>query len=271
MKSIETLKQRFRYAAILLVQIVKTDFKLRYQGSVLGYAWSLLKPLFLFAILYTVFVKIVGVDYGVNNDGVYLLLGIVLWTFFAELTGASITSIVGKGDILRKLNFPRYVIVLSVGFSALINLMLNMCIVIVFLAVGGAEVGFSAMLVPLLFIELFVFSLAIGFFLSALYVRYRDVNHIWEVIMQALFYLTPILFPLTMAPIWVQKILILNPLAQIIQDMRHVLVSSNTTTIDDLYVNGMLARAVPLGIVLVSSLLAVSYFKSRSKYFAEEV
>lgn len=271
MKSIKTLKHRFRYAAILLIQIVKTDFKLRYQGSVLGYAWSLLKPLFLFAILYTVFVKIVGVDYGVDNDGVYLLLGIVLWSFFAELTGSSITSIVGKGDILRKLNFPKYVIVLSVGFSALINLLLSMCIVSVFLLIGGADIGFSVLLAPLLFVELFVFSLAVGFFLSALYVRYRDVNHIWEIIMQALFYLTPILFPLSMAPLWVQKILILNPLAQIIQDMRYLLVSNNTTTIDDLYANGTLVRLIPLGIVVVSSFFAVAYFRSRSKYFAEEL
>ncbi len=271
MKSIKTFGQRFTYSQTLLKQLVKTDFKLRYQGSVLGYAWSLLKPLFLFVILYTVFVKIVGVDYGVKNDGVYLLLGIVLWTFFAELTGGSVTSIVGKGDLLRKLNFPRYVIVLAVGFSALINLMLNMCVVVVFLIVGGAEINATILFTPLLFVELFIFSLAIGFFLSAAYVKFRDINYIWEVLMQALFYLTPILFPLSMAPFWLQRILILNPLAQIIQDLRYSLVSTNTTTIEDLYGGSMFPRLIPIGIVVVTSLVAVMYFRSRSKYFAEEI
>ncbi len=271
MKSFKTFSQRFAYSKILLKQLVKTDFKLRYQGSVLGYTWSLLKPLFLFAILYVVFVKIVGVDYGVKNDGVYLLLGIVLWTFFAELTGGSVTSIVTKGDLLRKLNFPRYVIVLAVGFSAIINLMLNMCIVIVFLILGGAELNVSILLTPLLFLELFVFSLSIGFILCTAYVKFRDINHIWEVLMQALFYLTPILFPLSLAPFWLQKILILNPLAQIIQDIRYTLVSTSTTTIEDLYSNSILARLIPLVIVAVTSVIALIYFKSRSKYFAEEI
>ncbi len=267
----EQFIQRYRYSFILLRQLVQTDFKLRYQGSFLGYTWSLIKPLFLFVILYIVFVRIVGVDYGVENDGTYLLLGIVLWAFFAELSGSSITAIVAKGDILRKINFPKYVIVLSVAFSALINLFLNLWVVLVFLVIGGAEIGVSVLLAPLVFIELFIFSLAVGFFLSALYVKIRDINHIWDVVMQAMFYLTPILFPLSLAPIWLQKLLILNPMAQIIQDLRYLLVSNNTITIDHLYENGMLARLIPISIVMVTSVLAVMYFRSRSKYFAEEV
>jgi ABC-2 type transport system permease protein len=270
-KSIKTLNRRFAYAAILLKQLVKTDFKLRYQGSALGYLWSLLKPLFLFVILYTVFVRFAKVDYGVDNSGVYLLLGIVIWTFFSEVTSSSVTSIVSNGDLLRKLNFPRYVIVLAVGFSALINLMLNMIIVTIFMIVGGVDVGLSIVFVPLLFIELFAFSLAIGFFLSAAYVRLRDINHIWEVVMQALFYLTPILFPLSFAPLWAQKFLIINPLAQIIQDLRYILVSRDTITIDDVFVDNPLARLIPLSIVAISVFVATKYFRARSKYFAEEI
>lgn len=271
MKSIKTTTERFSYAAILLKQLVKTDFKLRYQGSALGYLWSLLKPLFLFVILYTVFVRFAKVDYGVDNSGVYLLLGIVIWTFFSEVTSNSVSSIVTKGDLLRKLNFPRYVIVLAVGFSALINLMLNMLIVGVFMVVGGVSVGLNVLIVPLLFVELFAFSLAIGFFLSAAYVKLRDINHIWEIIMQALFYLTPILFPLSFAPLWAQKILIINPLAQIIQDMRYILVSSDTITIDDVFVGNELARVIPVSIVILSVIIATRYFRSKSKYFAEEI
>lgn len=271
MQSLKTLKQRYEYAYILIKQLIKTDFKLRYQGSALGYLWSLLKPLFLFGILYVVFVKIVQVEYGVDNDGVYLLLGVVLWSFFAELTGGSVTSIVGKSDLLRKLNFPKYILVFSVGFSALINLLLNFIIVGLFMFISGVELSWNALLVVPLLIELFIFSVGIGFLLSAAFVKLRDIGYIWDVSMQALFYLTPILFPLSIAPLWIQKILILNPLAQIIQDLRYVLVSDKTTTITDVYADFPALRAVPIGIVVISALAFAFYFRARSKYFAEEV
>jgi len=264
-------KERYRYSIILLKQLVKTDFKLRYQGSLLGYLWSLLKPLFLFGILYIVFVKIVRVNYGVENSGGYLLLGIVLWSFFAELTSGSVTSIVGKGDLLRKINFPKGVIVLATGFSALVNLTLNLTIVAIFIIIGGSSINFGIFIVPLLLMQLFILSLGIGFFLSASYVRLRDISHIWEVIMQALFYLTPILFPVAFAPLWLQKILILNPLAQLVQDLRYILISHSTVTIDDVYIDRPYIRLVPVLITLLVFITSVYYFKSRSKYFAEEV
>jgi ABC-2 type transport system permease protein len=265
------IKKRFGYSFIILSQLVKTDFKLRYQGSVLGYFWSLLKPLFLFGILYIVFVEIVGVDYGVDNDGVYLLLGIVIWSFFSELTGGSVTSVVAKGDLLRKLEFPKYVIVLALGFSALINLFLNLLIVIIFMIIGGSSVGWNTLWAPLLFLQLFIFSLGIGFFLSAAFVRLRDIGYIWDVVLQAGFYLTPILFPLAFAPLWGQKILMLNPLAQMIQDFRYIFVSSQSATIISVYDGNMLIRVIPIVFTLVIALLGLKYFMKRSKNFAEEI
>ena len=265
------IKQRYRYSAVLLKQLVKTDFKLRYQSSFLGYLWSLLKPLFLFGILYVVFVKILKVDYGVPNSGIYLLLGIVLWSFFAELTSTSITSIVGKGDLLRKLNFPRYVLVLSVSLTAGINLFLNFMVVVIFMIISSVAVSKESLLAPIIFGELFIFALALGFYLSALFVRLRDINYVWEVIMQALFYATPILFPITLAPLWLQKVLMLSPLAQTIQDLRYLLVSKQTSTITDVYNNNPYIRLVPLAITMILFVTGALYFKSRSKYFAEEV
>jgi ABC-2 type transport system permease protein len=267
----KNINDRFRYSSILLKQLVKTDFKLRYQGSALGYLWSLLKPLFLFGILYVVFVGIVGVDYGVDNDGVYLLFGIVLWSFFSELTGGSVTSVVGKGDLLRKINFPKYVIVLATGFSALINLVLNLLIVILFMLISGVDISLNILWAPILFVELLVVSLGIGFFLSAAYVKLRDIGYIWDVFLQAGFYLTPILFPLSFAPLWGQKILMLNPVAQIIQDLRYVLVSSKTTTIDQVYGGNQYIRLIPIFIVIVVSIFCVIYFKRKAKSFAEEI
>ncbi len=268
---IATIRQKYQYSAILLRQLVKTDFKLRYQNSFLGYLWSLLKPLMLFVIMYLIFVKVLNVDYGVKNSGAYLLLGLVLWTFFAELTGGSVGAVVGRGDLLRKLSFPKYVLVVAPAISALINMFINLVVVFVFMCIGGLEIHWNTLFAPLLIIELFVFSLAVGFFLSATYVRLRDIGYVWEVAMQILFYATPIFFPLTLAPQWAQKLLILNPLAQTIQDLRHTLISHDTTTIGTVYGGNEWVRAVPVGLTLVFIVLFSYYFKSLSKYFAEEI
>ncbi len=266
----EKINQRYRYSNILLRQLVKTDFKLRYQGSVLGYVWSLLRPLALFAILYIVFAKFLRIGDAVPHFPVYLLLGIVLWNYFAEVTSGSVGSIVGRGDILRKINFPKYVIVLAGSFSALINLFLNSLIITVFMIVTGVDVQWTALFVPLLILELFVFSLAIAFLLSAAFVRFRDISYIWEVIMQGAFYATPILYPLTLVPQAAAKIIMLNPVAQIIQDIRYVLITPKTITIGELY-GTFWIRLVPIAIVLITVWIAVTYFRSRSRFFAEEI
>lgn len=267
---INNLLARYRYSVILLNQLVKTDFKLRYQGSALGYLWSLLKPLFLFIITYVVFVKILKVDYGVPNSGAYLLLGIVLYSFFSELTGGSVGSVVGKGDLLRKLNFPRYVVVLSTCLSAVINMLLSLIIVGIFIIIGDLEVHADILMTPLLLVEIFIFGTGLAFFLSAVFVKLRDIGHIWDVVLQALFYATPILFPITLAPLWLQKILMLNPLAQAIQDLRYVLISHKSPTIHTVYGSDWV-RLVPIGITLLIAVIAAFYFRKQSRFFAEEI
>jgi ABC-2 type transport system permease protein len=265
------LQERYRYSFILLKQLVKTDFKLRYQGSALGYAWSLLRPLLLFVILYFVFARFLKVGDSIPHYPVYLLLGIVLWNYFAEVTSGSVQAIVGHGDLLRKINFPKYVVILAGSFSAVINLLLNFVVIAIFMAVTNVSLTWSALLIIPLLIELFIFSIALAFFLSALYVRFRDVSYIWEVIMQGAFYATPILYPMTLVPHAAAKILILSPMAQIIQDARYVVVTKQTQTIYQLYDGNKWVWAIPLGISLVTCVLAATYFRSRSKHFAEEV
>lgn len=268
---VKKLFNRYRYTVILLKQLVKTDFKLRYQNSVLGYLWSLLRPLFLFLILYLVFTVFLPVGDGVPHYAVYLLLGIVLWSYFAEVTSSSVGAIVGKGDILRKINFPRYVIILAISFSALINLALNFLIIAVFMVVGRVSLGWEALAILPLILELFVFSIAVGFFLSALFVRFRDLSYIWEILMQAGFYGTPILYPMSKIDYpAVQKILLMNPMAQIIQDARYVLVTPSTDTIGRLWGNP-LPWLIPIVLTAVVVVIAGAYFRSRSKFFAEDV
>lgn len=272
MMKLGRIRQKYGYSAVLLKQLVKTDFKLRYQGSVLGYIWSLLRPLLLFVILYLVFAKFLKVGNAVPHYPVYLLFGIVLWNFFGEVTSGSVGAIVGKGDLIRKINFPKYNIILAVAMSGVINLFLNFIVIAIFMVVGHVSVSWQILwLIPLL-IELFLISLGMGFLLSALFVKFRDVSYIWEVLMQAGFYGTPIIYPLTRIPYHrVREVLLLNPLAQIIQDARYVLVTHDTTTIYQEFGGDKWIWAIPISITIVVVALGSWYFRHHSKNFAEEV
>jgi ABC-2 type transport system permease protein len=264
------IKDRYRYSIILLKQLIKTDFKLRYQGSFLGYLWSLLRPLALFAILYFIFVEFLKFGGDIPHFPVYLLLGIVLWNYFIEVTTGSIAAIVGRGDLMRKINFPKYVIVLAGSFSALINLAINFAVIAVFMFFNHVDIRMAVLVLPIIVLELFVFALALAFFLSTAFVRFRDVSYIWEVLMQGAFYATPILYALSEIPVKAAKILMLNPMAQIIQDARFVLITPQTVRINDLY-GSQIIRIVPIGIVIVCAVWATLYFRKQSKYFAEDV
>ena len=134
---------------VLIRELVITDFKLRYQGSVLGYAWSLLKPLFLFAVMYVVFVHFLRFGQDVPHFVSALLLGIVLWTFFVETVTQGMQSIVNRGDLIRKISFPKYIIVVSSSLSALINLVINLLVVLAVMLIDGVDFGWSALLFPI--------------------------------------------------------------------------------------------------------------------------
>lgn len=257
----------------LLAELVRTDFKLRYQGSVLGYAWSLLRPLLLFVILYIVFVNFLKLGDNVPHFPVYLLLGIVIWNFFNEMTVQSLGSIVGRGDLIRKIRIPRWIIVLSSSISALINLFLNLLVVLVFMAFNQVDFLKTSLLLPLILLEVYLFALGLSLFLSAAFVKFRDIGYIWEVILQAGFYLTPIIYPLTMITNEsLQKLLLLNPMAQALQDARYAVITHDHQVITMTSAFGSAwYLLIPIGIVLVTLLGGVLYFRKEAKYFAENI
>lgn len=255
----------------LLSELVRTDFKLRYQGSVLGYAWSLLRPLMMFLILYIVFVKFLRIGASMPHFPVYLLFGILIWNFFAEMTAQSLTSIVGRGDLIRKIRIPRWMIVFSASVSALINLFLNLLVFAGFLIISKTPLQESIVWLPLIMLEVYLLGLGLSLFLSAAYVKFRDVSYVWEVIIQAGFYLTPILYPLSMIPnLTFQKILLINPMAQIVQDARFVTITDQTITIWKVFDNGPYAF-IPIVLVVLILIIGLVYFKKESKYFAENI
>lgn len=266
MKHLITKKNR-----ALLSELVRTDFKLRYQGSALGYAWSLLRPLLMFVILYIVFVRFLKIGSDVPHYPVYLLLGIVMWNFFTEMTQQSLGSIVGRGDLIRKIKIPRWIIVISSSLSALINLGLNLIVIAIFMVLNKVEITLSVLLLPIILLQVYLFALGISLFLAAAYVKYRDVSYIWEVVLQAGFYATPILYPLSVIKnIDVQKILFMNPMTQTIQDARHAVVTKDAVTIHSVF-NGGWYALIPIMITLAVLVIGGLYFRNGSKYFAENI
>ena len=255
----------------LLSELVRTDFKLRYQGSILGYTWSVLRPLFLFLILYIVFVKFLRLGGDVPHFPIYLLLGIVLWTFFSDLTSQGLGSIVGRGDLIRKIRIPRWIIVLSTSISAMINLGINLLVVFVFMIFNKVDLLETSLWLPLIILEIFLLGLGLALYLSAAFVKYRDISYIWEIILQAGFYVTPILYPLTLITnVDYQKILLLNPMAQAIQDARYALVTHETITMNQVF-TFTYPRIIPLGITLFVLFFGVWYFRREAKGFAENL
>ncbi len=256
---------------ILVRELVRTDFKLRYQGSVLGYTWSLLRPLLLFVILYIVFVRFLKVGNGIPYYPVYLLLGMVMWNFFLEMTMMSLGSIVGRGDLIRKISIPRWIIVFSSSLSALINFLLNLVIIAIFMIFNHVAISWSILYLPLIFFEVYVFALGISFFLSAAFVKFRDINYIWEVVLQAGFYITPVLYPLSrITNHTYQKLIILNPMAQAMQDARYNAITHQSITSYALFHGGYYIF-IPFLVVLIVLLIGASYFKKNSINFAEEI
>jgi ABC-2 type transport system permease protein len=184
----------FRRFAELTLTLARTEFKLRYYGSVLGYVWSLMRPLLFFGVLYVFFTQILHVGQGIPHYGVYLLTGIVLWNYFLEATGMAVTCLVDREGLIRKIRFPRMVVPLSVSLTALFNLVMNLFAVLAFTLANGIAPALSWLwMLPIILGFVFLAS-GVGMLLSALYVRFRDVKPIWDVLGQVLFYASPIMY-----------------------------------------------------------------------------
>lgn len=269
------LHNKYRYSLILLRELVRFDFKIKYQDSILGYIWSVMKPLFMFTILYVVFIKILHVGEGIKHWPVALLAGIVLWQFFLDVTNGTIKSIVNNGGLLRKIKFPRYIIVVANTISAFITLAINSVVILLFAIFNQVEPSWGIILVIPLVIELFIVALGVALFLSAVYVRFRDIQYIWDVISQALFYGSAIIFPISLLAHftnhWLVSVALANPIAQIVQDVRHLAISHDVPSLWTVGNGNPWLYLPPIVICIVIFFIGAWYFKSRSPYFAEDV
>jgi ABC-2 type transport system permease protein len=253
-----------RRAAELLYLMASTEFKRTYFGTVLGYLWSLCRPLLLFAVLLVVFTHVVKLGSNVHNYAVLLLLNIVLFGFFSEATNNAVSSIVGQEAIVRKTQFPRLVIPLSVVLTSLFNLMLNLIVVFVFLLSFGLSPRWSWLGLALVIAALVLLATAIAMLLSSLYPRFRDVAIIWSVFSTALFYATPVIYPLQRLHGTFHHLAALNPLAPLFELARRWVIDSQAP-ID----GGVLPILVPIALYLGACVLAVWVFRREAPRIAE--
>jgi ABC-2 type transport system permease protein len=260
--------RRFAYLAVTLAV---TEFKLRFFGSLLGYLWQLVRPVMLFGVLYVVFTQFVKIGGPVAFYPVVLLANIVLFTFVQEGTGA-VGSMVAHEGLVRKIHFPRMAIPVSVVLTAAFNLSLNMAVVLVFAVASGVDPRWSWLEAPLLVALLALLVTGLAMLLSALYVRFRDIKPIWEVVLQALFYATPVIYAIETIGVSqrIRELLMLNPVAVILQQFRHAVIDPGAPSAAAA-AGGTLHLLVPAAIVAVTVALGFFVFNREAPRIAEEL
>jgi ABC-2 type transport system permease protein len=260
--------RRFLY---LSVTLAVTEFKLRFFGSVLGYLWQLVRPLMLFGVLYFVFTEFVRIGEAVPHYPVLLLANIVLYTFFAEGTGA-VSSMVDHEGLVRKIQFPRMAVPVSVVLTAGFNLVLNTIVVLGFALASGVDPRWSWIQAPLLIGLLAIFAMGLAMLLSALYVRFRDVKPIWEVLLQLAFYATPIIYAIETIGVSqrVRELIMLNPLAMIIQQFRYAVIDPSAPSAGEA-AGGVAMLLIPIGLLFGLAALGYWYFNREAPRMAEDL
>src|SRR3954454_22358198 len=252
----------------LLYLIAVTEFKRTYFGTFLGYLWTLARPLLLFGVLLAVFTQAFHLGSTVKDYPVLLLLNIVLFGFFQEATNNAVTSVVAKEGIVRKTQFPRLVIPLAVVLTALFNLGINLIIVFVFILAFGVDPQWTWLLLPVIVLAVTVLATAVSMIVSSLYPRFRDVAIIWSVASTALFYATPVLYPLEVISDKLRSIVALNPLSPIFVLGHKWIIDGDAPTPAELS-NGRLW--VPIALYVIICALAVWVFSREAPRIAEEL
>ena len=257
----------------LVWTLAVTEFRLKFFGSVLGYFWQLMKPLMLFGVLFFVFTELVRIGGDVRFYPAVLLTGIVIYTFFAEVTGASVGSVINRENLVRKIQFPRLVIPLSVVLTGLFNFVLNFAAIFVFMVASGVEIRWSWLqFIPLVLI-LGILCTGIAMGLSALFVRYRDIGPIWDVALPIAFYGSPVLYPIEVVgerSMTIQHLMLCNPLAAILQQSRHALIDPNAQTAAEA-IGGAPRLLIPAGILVLICVLGYVVFERSAAHIAEEL
>ncbi|MDP2691966.1 MAG: ABC transporter permease [bacterium] len=244
----------------LIWMLAQTDFKLRYQGSVLGFLWALLKPLFVFAILNLVFSHLFASS--VEHYSLQLLMGILMWNFFAEGTSVGLTALMTKAHILTKIPFPRWIVIVAASLQSLMSFFINILIFFGAFVLFGVPIALWQLFAFVFYLVLlYVIVLGFSFFASPLFVRFRDLNQIWEVLLTGGFYAAPIIYPLRVLPEWLQPWMYLNPMTFLIEHSKGVLFSGLLSRADH--------HAFYVSVVVLGFVLALGFFRKFERRVVE--
>jgi len=260
----------WRRALELLYLIAATDFKKHYFGTALGYLWSVARPLMLFGVLLAVFTQVFRLGSEVPHYPVLLLFNIVLFGFFQEATGGAVTSIVGHEGVVRKTQFPRLVIPLAVVLTSMFNLGLNLVVVFVFILAFGVTPLWTWLLFPIVLLLFVVITTAASMLLSSLYPRFRDLAIIWTVLSTVLFYASPVLYPLEKVPGTLRDVILLNPLASLLELARKWVIDPSAPSPASL-AGGYAGLLPAAAIFVVTCVLAVWWFAREAPRIAEDL
>jgi ABC-2 type transport system permease protein len=261
---------QWRHFAQVTRALTTTEFKLRYFGSVLGYFWTLLRPLMLFGVLYVVFTHVVRFGGRVDHYAVVLLAAIVVFNYFSEATSGGLGSFVARENLLRKVYFPRAAVPISVSLTAATNLGLGVVVVLLFALIDGVTPSGTWLLFLGSVLSVVAFATAVSLLLAVLFVRYRDVQPIWEVALQLLFWGTPIIYTIESVPGSVRELVMISPLAVAIQEGRYWLVPSSTDSAGQA-IGGTVRLLVPLAIFAAIVLLSWWAYRRAEGRLAEDL
>jgi len=260
MMFLEHMKALYGYRNLIWT-LAWGEFKQRYKNSILGYFWSLLEPLLMLVVLYVVFSNLMRIE--VEYYQIFLLLGIILWNFLSRATSMGLNAILGKPSMVQKIYFPREILVISSCITALLMSIFESLVFVIFMAYFQVPLSINLIYVPLIIVLLFLVSLGLSLALAALNIFYRDVQFIWAVILQAGFFATPILYPVTIFPEGLRDIFLLNPMAHIIISARDVIIYSTPVVAGSLLYAGIMA--------VTSLLIGYIIFAHYEPRFAEEM
>lgn len=255
----------------LLALMSVTNFKKTYFGTVLGYAWSLARPLMLFGVLLVVFTHVFHLGHRVAHYPVFLLFDIVLFGFFQEATTLAVGSIVGYEGVVRKTQFPRLVIPLSIVVTCFFNLGLNLVVAFAFVLAFGIAPAWSWLLVVPLLAALFVITTAVAMIVSSLFPRFRDVQIIWSVLATALFYATPTLYPIWAVSHNFRDVIALNPLAPVFDLAQKLVTNPSGPWPGGAAAGGPARLAIAVALYVGISVFAVWLFNREAPRIAEEL
>jgi ABC-2 type transport system permease protein len=261
------LLHRLSYRLRVVRVLARTEFKLKYVGSILGYFWSLAKPLLYFTVLWLVFDRLFSS--GIPRYPLYLLIGIVLYTFVADAVALALPSIVNRAGVVRRMAFPSIVIPVATTVSSALTFLLNALAVAAFVAISRILPEPAWLLLIPLALELYVFTLGIALIFASLYVRFRDMGQFWEVLATVFLFTSPTFYPIGILPELGQKIVSLNPLVQVMQDARRLILGGETEI--DRFIPLLQPRAYAIAVALGTLGVGIWLHWRESPRFAEVV